>query len=141
MLKFALLGKFLPLVCIAVAKCNICDCLRNEVAEKYKTTTGSYFCVVLNKSAKPPRVLFKTRLINVLNKTLQKHSNRHFGGDNRTIFPAQVKATRKTSRPFYFTSREHNTVIIQSRPQNCIIIIIIIIMYLLPPTEPRDLLS
>jgi hypothetical protein len=31
-----------------------------------------------------------------------------FGGDNRSIFPAQVKATRKTSRPFYFTSREHN---------------------------------
>ena len=72
MLKLALLGKILPLVCTAVA------CLRNEVAEKCKTTSGSYFCVVLNKSAKPPRVLFKTRLRNVLNKTLQKHSTRVF---------------------------------------------------------------
>ena len=75
MLKLALLGIFLPLVCITVVNYSICDCLRNEVAEKCKNTSWSYFCVVLNKSAKPPRVLFKkTRLINVLNKTLQNHS-------------------------------------------------------------------
>ena len=76
MLKLALLGIFSPLVCIAVVNYSIYECLRNEVAEKCKTTSGSYFCVVLNKSAKPPRVLFKTRLRNVLNKTLQNHSNR-----------------------------------------------------------------